>query len=441
LHKRQNFQKALEQARILRASEPHNPAFELTFANASLAVGDVDTALSIYDAELDRSPDNAHTLVVRGHALKTVGRLKDAISSYRAACASKPKLGEAFWSLANLKTYEFSTAELKQMQTSEAEEGLALEDRHHLCFALGKAFEDRADFAASFAYYERGNTLKMGQIGYSADQMNAEINAQIEFCTADLLSANNDNGNMARDPIFIVGLPRAGSTLIEQILASHSQVDGTMELPNVLALAHRLNGGRRSRDDSRYPNMLDELTSAQLRRFGENYIEGTRVYRKEAPFFTDKMPNNFRHIGLIHLILPNAKVIDARRDPMACCFGAYKQLFAEGQAFSYGLQELGRYYSNYVELMSHWDKVLPGKILRVQYEDVVTDLETQVRRILTFCGLPFEQSCLDFHETRRPVRTPSSEQVRQAIYESGLDQWRNYEPWLEPLSSALGHMH
>jgi hypothetical protein len=187
--------------------------------------------------------------------------------------------------------------------------------------------------------------------------------------------------------------------------------------------------------------MLDELTSAQLRRFGENYIEGTRVYRKEAPFFTDKMPNNFRHIGLIHLILPNAKVIDARRDPMACCFGAYKQLFAEGQAFSYGLQELGRYYSNYVELMSHWDKVLPGKILRVQYEDVVTDLETQVRRILTFCGLPFEQSCLDFHETRRPVRTPSSEQVRQAIYESGLDQWRNYEPWLEPLSSALGHMH
>jgi hypothetical protein len=214
-----------------------------------------------------------------------------------------------------------------------------------------------------------------------------------------------------------------------------------MELPNILALSHRLNGRRRIRDGGRYPNILDDLTPAQLQKFGEAYIEDTRLYRNRAPFFTDKMPNNFRHIGLIHLILPNAKIIDARRHPMACCFGAYKQLFAEGQVFSYGLRELGRYYNNYVELMNHWDKVLPGKILRVQYEDVVTDLEIQVRRLLSFCKLPFEQSCLDFHETRRTVRTPSAEQVRQPIYESGLDQWRQYESWLEPLSAALDHLH
>jgi hypothetical protein len=315
-----------------------------------------------------------------------------------------------------------------------------LNDRCQLCFALGKAFEDREEFASSFAYYERGNTLMMQQVRYSAERIAAEFKVQLETCTRDLLTDQSGHGNMAADPIFIVGLPRAGSTLIEQIIASHSQVDGTMELPHILALVHRLNGRRRIRDDGRYPKVLQELTPAQLQKFGDNYLSDIKVYRKGAPFFTDKMPNNFRHIGLIHLILPNAKIIDARRDPMACCFGAFKQLFAEGQAFTYGLEEIGRYYRGYVELMDHWDEVLPGKILRVQHEDVVADLEIQVRRILKYCGLPFEQSCLDFHKTERAVRTASSEQVRQPLYKSGLDQWRNYEPWLEPLRVALGQV-
>jgi hypothetical protein len=350
----------------------------------------------------------------------------------------KPNFGDAFWSLANLKTYEFTDDELAQMQASEQAASTLLNDRCQLCFALGKAFEDREEFASSFAYYERGNTLMMQQVRYSADRIAAEFKVQMETCTRDLFTVQSGHGNMAAEPIFIVGLPRAGSTLIEQIIASHSQVDGTMELPHILALVHRLNGRRRIRDDGRYPKVLQELAPDQLQKFGDDYLSDIEVYRKGAPFFTDKMPNNFRHIGLIHLILPNAKIIDARREPMACCFGAFKQLFAEGQAFTYGLEEIGRYYRGYVELMDHWDEVLPGKILRVQHEDVVADLETQVRRILKYCGLPFEQSCLDFHKTERAVRTASSEQVRQPLYKSGLDQWRNYEPWLEPLRAALG---
>lgn len=438
LHKRQKFKKSLEQARLLRTSDPGNPVFELMFANESMAVGDFDTALGIYDGVLKRKPDSPHTLVARGHALKTVGRQKEAIASYRSASAMKPNFGDAFWSLANLKTYDFTDDELAQMQASEQAASTLLNDRCQLCFALGKAFEDREEFASSFAYYERGNALMMQQVRYSADRIAAEFKVQMEICTRDLFTVQSGHDNMAAEPIFIVGLPRAGSTLIEQIIASHSQVDGTMELPHILALVHRLNGRRRIRDDGRYPKVLQKLAPDQLQKFGDNYLSDVKVYRKGAPFFTDKMPNNFRHIGLIHLILPNAKIIDARRDPMACCFGAFKQLFAEGQAFTYGLEEIGRYYRGYVELMDHWDEVLPGKILRVQHEDVVADLETQVRRILKYCGLPFEQSCLDFHKTERAVRTASSEQVRQPLYKSGLDQWRNYEPWLEPLRAALG---
>jgi tetratricopeptide (TPR) repeat protein len=441
LQKRHKFRKALQQAQILRTGHPGRPAFELTFANASLAVGDIETALSIYDAELAQSPRSAHTHIVRGHALKSVGRTDAAVASYKAACVIDPKLGESYWSLANLKTYKFSTAELDQMKRSEAEAGLSLENRYRLCFSLGKGFEDREEFETSFAYYERANALKLADTRYSADRIDAEIDAQIASCTDQLFADNLGSGNTAPDPIFIVGLPRAGSTLLEQIIASHPLVDGTLELPNILALAHRLNGRRRAPGGSAYPRILAELTPAQLKRFGEDYIDDTRIYRKGAPFFIDKMPNNFRHIGLIHLMLPNAKIIDARRHPMACCFGAYKQLFAEGQEFSYGLEPLGRYYKKYVELMFHWDSVLPGKIFRVQYEDVVADLDAQVRNLLDFCGLPFEQSCVDFYETERAVRTPSSEQVRQPIYKSGLDQWRNYRDWLGPLSVALGQAH
>ena len=253
-----------------------------------------------------------------------------------------------------------------------------------------------------------------------------------------MFKAKEGQGFQSSDPIFIIGLPRAGSTLVEQVLASHSQVDGTMELPNILAMAHRMGGRQKLSKNRSYPNKLKELTPDQLQQLGKKYINETSIYRKNAPFFTDKMPNNFKHIGLIHLILPNARIIDARRHPMACCIAGFKQLFAEGQHFSYGLEDMARYYRGYVELMDHWHKVLPGRVLTVKYEEVVADLEAQVRRILEFCGLPFEPECLEFYHTKRAVRTPSSEQVRQPIYTSGLEQWRNFEPYLEPLKAALG---
>jgi tetratricopeptide (TPR) repeat protein len=440
LHKRQKFAKALEQATILRDSDPGNLSFEMAYANESLAVGDFTTALQIYDDLLAADPEQPNVHLVRGHALKTVGRQDEAISAYTTAVEQRPGFGDAYWSLANLKTYRFDAARLEQMLAVEARPGVGLADRYRLCFALGKALEDREQFAQSFEYYARGNALKKAELRYSAERMDTEFASQQAVCTAEFLDAAPRAGNPAPDPIFIVGLPRAGSTLLEQILASHSQVDGTLELPNILAIAHRLNGRRRKLENARYPGILRELDPAALRELGDEYLRETQIYRAGAPRFTDKMPNNFRHIGLISLILPNAKIIDARRHPLACCFSGYKQLFAEGQEFSYGLEDIGRYYRGYVELMAHWDRVLPGRILRVNYEDVVSDLETQVRRLLEFCELEFEPACLDFHATERAVRTASSEQVRQPIYLKGLEQWRNYEPWLAPLQTALGEL-
>ncbi len=268
--------------------------------------------------------------------------------------------------------------------------------------------------------------------------MSADLEAQRDVCTAELFERRSGCGHAVPDPIFIVGLPRAGSTLLEQILSSHSQVDGTLELPNILSLSHRLRRRARQEGATEYPGILNELSDEELETFGREFIDDTRIHRQGAPYFIDKMPNNFRHIGLIRLILPNAKIIDARRHPMACCFSGFKQLFAEGQEFTYDLTDAGRYYRDYVNLRDHWDAVLPGKVLRVHYEDVVADTAGQVRRILDYCGLPYEDACVNFHETRRSVRTPSSEQVRQPIYTSGLEQWRNFEPWLEPLEHALG---
>lgn len=438
LHKRQKFAKALEQAEALRARKANDPAFDLLYANESVAVGNFDDALEIYDRIIEAHPELPGTYLVRGHALKTIGRNDEAISSYRAAIAARPDFGDAFWSLANLKTYRFDAGDIERMMQCEALRATGLKDRYHLCFALGKAFEDREEFAEAFRYYARGNLLKKQETRYSADRIEKEFRLQEETCTPELLDRESAHGCPAPDPIFIVGLPRAGSTLLEQILASHPQVEGTMELPNILATVHRLNGRRMAEDEPRYPGILAELDADRLRSLGEKYIEDTRIFRSGAPFFIDKMPNNFRHVGLIHLILPNAKIIDARRHPMACCFSGFKQLFAEGQEFTYDLQDIGRYYRSYVELMSHWDRVLPGKVLRVHYEDVVDDVEGQVRRLLAYCGLPFDERCIRFHETRRPVRTPSAEQVRQPIYASGKEQWRNFQDHLVPLEHALG---
>jgi hypothetical protein len=311
-------------------------------------------------------------------------------------------------------------------------------DRIYLLFALGKAFEDLGSFETSFEYYEQGNRLKKTQSRYDAEKMSADLAAQSSKCTNDLFTQKFGAGCRAPDPIFIVGLPRSGSTLLEQILASHSQVNGTLELPNILSLSQRLRRRGRQEDSNGYPEILGDLSDQELEEFGKDYINDTLIHRQGAPFFIDKMPNNFRHIGLIQLILPNARIIDARRHPMSCCFSGFKQLFAEGQEFTYGLPEVGAYYRDYVHLMDHWDSVLPGKVLRVQYEDVVADLEGQVRRLLDHCGLPFEAACLNYHETERSVRTPSSEQVRQPIYDSGLEAWRPFEPFLTPLKTALG---
>ncbi len=439
LRKRQKFEQALCEATELRGKEPGNPEFEMLYANENLAVGNFDEAMLVYEALLGIQPNNPGINLTYGHALKTVGRQEDAIAAYRRAYQVRPDCGDAFWSLANLKTYRFDDSELAQMREREASPVTALEDRYHLCFALGKALEDRGEFSDSFLYYERGNRLKREELKYDRTRLSQEMLLQREWVTAELLDRFAGAGCQARDPIFIVGLPRAGSTLLEQILASHSQVEGTMELPNIFALAHRLDRKRLVGEEPEYPANLADLRPEDVTRFGEEFIRDTRVYRKAGtPFFIDKMPNNFRHIGLINMILPNAKIIDARRSAMGCCFSGFKQLFAEGQEFTYGLTEIGTYYSDYVELMDHWDKVLPGRILRVRYEEVVADLETQVRRLLDYCELPFEDACLNFHQTERAVRTASSEQVRQPLYRSGVDQWENYSDFLDPLRAVLG---
>ena len=437
LIRKTRFEKAHEQARHLLEIEPENPSFQSTLATTLVGLGRFDEGIDLYKKVLNEQPGRHELHLQLGHAQKTTGSLEPAVESYREAYRRRPDFGDAYWSLANTKTYRFKDEELDLIRRYADSAGVAGNDRVHLCFAGGKALEDRKEYAASFEYYEKGNALKLRQTGYRIEKMEARVQSQIDTCPRELFESRQGAGLDCRDPIFIVGLPRSGSTLLEQILASHSMVDGTMELHNILALAQRLRGGE-SEETSRYPAILHELEEDYFRRFGEQYINDTRVYRADAPLFIDKMPNNFLHVGLIRLILPNARVIDARRDPMACCFSCFKQLFGEGQEFTYGLQEIGRYYRAYVRLMDHWDRVLPGFVLRVIHEDVVDDLETQVRRILDFCGLPFEEACINFHETERNIRTPSSEQVRQPIYRSGLEQWRNYEPWLDPLKDALG---
>jgi tetratricopeptide (TPR) repeat protein len=440
LHKRQRFAEALEQAKRLLGSDPGNLLYRSVHAAELLAVGDYQAALGIYDALIAEDPHDPMKFLHRGHALKTVGRTEEAVTSYRGAASIRPDLGDAYWSLANLKTYRFEASELERMLEAEAATTTSAEDRYHLCFALGKAFEQSGDHDRSFTFYERGNRLKKSELRYRNERLLQEMRLQQEVFTREFLERRRGIGCPAPDPIFIVGLPRAGSTLLEQILASHPMVDGTLELPNVLAIAARLNGRGMVQAAPRYPAILRDMPDEAFAELGREYIEGTRLHRRGAPRFTDKMPNNFRHIGLISLMLPQARIVDARRDPMACCFSAFQQLFAEGQEFSYDLKDLGQYYRAYVELMGHWDRVLPGRILRVNHEDVVADLEREVRRLLDFCGLPFDERCLRFHETDRPVRTASSEQVRQPLNKRGVEQWRRYAAHLGPLREALGDL-
>ena len=438
LRKRQQHLAAQEQARQLLDREPSNPQFQSLYAVQCMQSGQFDEALATFDELLKVLPNDPITLTSQGHALKTKGESASAITSYQQAITAYPRHGEAYFSLANLKTYRFSDEEMQQMLALQQDDNLSFMERVHLCFALGKAFEDNKDVDQSFAFYEQGNHLKKSQSRYDADQITKELALQKEHVSARLLIEKNDFGHSSADPIFIVGMPRAGSTLIEQILSSHSQVDGTSELPNVPSLAQRLRRHVVNGVAPGYPQVLELLSHKELAQFGEEFIEDTRSHRQGAPLFIDKMPNNFRHIGLIKLILPNAKIIDARRNPLDCCFSGFKQLFAEGQEFSYSLADIGQYYLDYVTLMDHWDKVLPGFALRVNNEDVIADLGSEVRRLLEFCGLPFEKACMDFHKTERNVRTPSSEQVRRPVNSSGVGQWRKYSSFLESLKQSLG---
>jgi hypothetical protein len=403
-----------------------------------VGLGQHQRAIELYRALLPAAAQPAELHLSIAHSLKTLGEREPAVAEYHAAAAARAGFGDAWWSLANLKTYRFSEAELAQMRTAEAAPSTFPVDRFHLCFALGKALEDRAEYGASFEYYARGNALKRAASRYRPEVLELNTRLQIEVCGAELFARHRDGGSEAADPIFIVGLPRSGSTLIEQILASHSRVEGTHELADVPRIVVELQGRDWQLDNPRYPAALAQLAPAEFRRLGEKYLRDMRHYRSGRAHFIDKMPNNFRHVGLIHLMLPNARIIDARREPMACCFGNLKQLFAHGQEFAYSVEDIARYYRTYLELMQHWDAVLPGRVLRVQYEDVVADLEGNVRRLLAHCGLEFEPACIEFYKTERSVRTASSEQVRQPIYREALDQWRHYEPWLEPLREALG---
>ncbi len=429
--------KALEHSKILVSAEPDNRDFRAVYATSCLALADYDEALRVYQALVEEAPEAPNLHLSIGHALKTLGRQHEAIEAYWSAARVTPSFGDAYWSLANLKTYRFTDDAIAQMRHQEQRPDIELADRYHLCFALGKGLEDRGEYADSFTYYARGNALKKSEIRYRPEPIERNARLQMSVFTEAFLASRQDVGCPRPDPIFIVGLPRAGSTLLEQILASHSQVEGTMELADISRLVLRLQGRRYDDQTPPYPGNLHDLPAEKFAAFGEKYLADTQIYRTGRTFFIDKNPNNFRHLGLIHLMLPNAKIIDARREAMACCFSNFKQLFAAGQEFTYDLQDIARYYRSYVELMAHWDRVLPGKILRVQHEDVVADLDANVRRILDFCGLPFEPQCLKFYETARSVRTASSEQVRRPIFTEGLTQWQHFEPWLEPLKQAL----
>jgi tetratricopeptide (TPR) repeat protein len=435
LHRHEEARRELD--RLLR-DEPESVRLRMLYAANSVGLGEHERAIALYRALLLGRPEDAEVHLSIAHALKTLGQPQEAIDSYRRAAACRPDFGDAYWSLANLKTYCFTNDELTRIRAGLAAPTTGAVDRYHLCFALGKALEDQGDFAQSFRYYELGNSLKRSECRYRAEIIENNTRQQIEVCTGEFFAGRRGWGAQSADPIFIVGLPRSGSTLLEQILASHSNVEGTQELPNVQQIVSNLRGRDPDPNDPRYPRILAQMSAEDFMTLGEEYLAHTRIYRTGKPFFIDKMPNNFRHLGLIHLMLPNARIIDARREPMACCFSNLKQLFANGQEFTYSIEDIARYYRTYLELMRHWERVLPGRILRIQHEDVVDDLEGSVRRLLDFCGLEFEPQCIVFHETKRSVRTASSEQVRQAIYREGLDQWKHFEPWLEPLKNALG---
>ena len=424
--------------RLLKEDPRNSLYYRSLYATTMVGLGEHAEAVKLYRQLIEQMPNDPDLHLSLAHALKTLGRRDESIATYRQAAALRADFGDAYWSLANLKTYRFTDQELAKLRAMQDRPNMALIDRYHFHFALGKALEDRGEYAESFACYERGNAHKRAESRYRPEIIENNTRQQVEICTPEFFAARRDWGNPAPDPIFIVGLPRSGSTLVEQILASHSAVEGTQELALVQQIVAGLRGREPDLDNPRYPRGLPQLAPEDFRQRAQQYLAGAQAYRRGKPYFIDKMPNNFRHLGLIRVMLPNAKIIDARREPIACCFSNLKQLFARGQEFTYSIDDIARYYRTYLQLMRHWEAVLPGGILKVQHEDLVDDLEGNVRRILDFCGLGFEARCIDFHKTARSVRTASSEQVRQPIFREGLEQWKHFEPWLEPLKVALG---
>jgi tetratricopeptide (TPR) repeat protein len=439
LYKRHRYDEALAQLDHLLRTDAQNKAWLILKAANLVEINEHDQAIALFESVIELDPGQRQAYLSYGHALRAVGRVDECITSYEKCIELGSGAGEAYWSLANLKTYGFSEEQISGMEDIVRDESCEYRDYYHLLFALGKAREDRQEYKGAMMAYAKGNQVRGKGVPWDQEGFHRDTRQLIKFFTADLLSGRTGFGCTAADPIFIVGLPRAGSTLVEQILASHSQVEGTAELADIIALARGIAGKKRRSDVSMYPDALAGMNAVNFEEMGRGYIDSTAVQRvTERPRFIDKMPNNFSHVGLIHLILPNAKIIDARRDPMDCCFSGYKQLFASGQGFTYSQQRIGNYYRDYVDIMDHWDAVLPGRVLRVQYEDMVSDTENQVRRLLDYCDLPFEDSCLAFHQTERTVRTASSEQVRQPIYRSGMGQWQPFSEWLDPLRKALG---
>jgi predicted Zn-dependent protease len=423
----------------LLALDPTDLRYRSLQALAYALLGQNDLATRLISALITEYPDNANLWLSRGHSLRTAGHVNEAIAAYRKSAELRPESGEAWFSLANLKTFRFTADDLAAMQAQLAREDLNDSDRLQFEFALGKAREDAGEYADSFAHYARGNALRRAAVLYDGDANTAFVKRAEALYSKEFFAAREGFGCQAQDPIFIMGLPRSGSTLLEQILSSHSQVEGTRELPDIPGFALELGALEVPGAPPAYPQSVARLTNAELSALGERYIKQTRPNRLLGrPRFIDKMPSNFFHVGLIHLILPNARIIDARRSPLACCFANFKQHFQTGVWFTYSLDDLGRFYRDYVELMAHFDTVLPGRVYRVCYEDLVENLEGEVRGLLEYCGLPFEEQCLRFHETRREVQTASSEQVRRPLYAESLEQWRNYEPWLGDLKRALG---
>jgi tetratricopeptide (TPR) repeat protein len=439
LHRINAPAEALAEIERLLATDPRNPGYRNLAAVIYGRIGEYERSNRLYAELVGEYPANPKLWLSYGHVLKTEGRQAETIAAYRRAVTHRPGFGEAYWSLANLKTFRFSGDDIAAMLAALDDAAQDVANRVHLHFALGKALEDAGDYAASFGHYARGNALHRERNPYHADKNAARVRRFIEVFTPEFFAARAGAGAASSQPIFIVGMPRAGSTLLEQVLSSHPAVEGTTELPEIISLARELHAQADSDDAGTYADVLAGMDRHALKGLGERYLERTRVHRRtERPHFIDKMPNNFLHLALIALALPNARIVDARRHPMACCFSNFKQHYARGQRFSYDLEDLGGFYRDYVRLMAHFDAVLPGRIHRVFYEDMVADTEAEVRRLLDYCGLPFEPACLRFHENERPVRTASSEQVRQPIYREGVDHWRHYEDWLGPLERALG---